>query len=851
MKPHAAQPLPPALDTAVQRLKAAARDAAQRTVESLGLAAVSALSGAQREQMLAAQFELNRKLAAFSLAFNDALDERLVQELGKRVPAREGTALDQGTRSESHWDRLRLVDDGEVEAQLSIDRFAMDVGHQCEWELREVDAYMGSALATMGSRTGAAGEPWSAARADSDRPQRNPIRPEVLGEALHKGVHLLTDREEVQKLLQQELGRSMVGLLRGAYASIVSDWRLLGLRPMSLDVRRRAQSSQSGALHDATDTGRAGLRDGTVTNFSDLMPTVPSSPDAGPLSDRTPYRHGAHASWQNHQGSGHGQAAQAAHRPGTMGAIDPNLTSLIRRLALSNGPQFAAAAAGSPGQATDDDFDGLGVRRHPGAGGAPALPNLIHAHREELLQAAGGALDRMVIDVIGFLFDQILSDPKVPPQMARLLARLQLPVLRAALGDASFFASRRHPVRRFVNRMATLSCAFDDFAGAEAQAFLHKAETLVNDVVEGDFDHIDLYQDNLAALEDFVAQQQAAALSAQSQDAAELLDQQEDEIRLQQLYAERLAGDLQSVAAPVFVLDFLSSVWSQVLLRAHAKDSSTTPAGDLAARLRPVARELVMSVQPKSTPAQRKELLSELPRLMRALTQGMDLVGWPDDQRRTFFGQLMPSHAEALRSTTGRQLDINLTLKQVDGALAKPMPTRSELVGLMQVPVLRDVLVPPQMSTEEAQRIGLVKEDAVQWDGEVSPAPDADGPGDVAEPLKLPGLPTLNAETDTTTPRELADQVQVGFAYQMHLEDGWHKVRVSHVSAGRSFFIFTRGTRHQQTVSMTYRMLLRLCEAERFRAIETRSLIERATARARAQLAALGTQTRAANFAPR
>ena len=68
----------------------------------------------------------------------------------------------------------------------------------------------------------------------------------------------------------------------------------------------------------------------------------------------------------------------------------------------------------------------------------------------------------MVIDVVGSLFDQILSDPKVPPQMARQIARLQLPVLRAALGDATFFSSRRHPVRRFVNRIASLACAFDD-----------------------------------------------------------------------------------------------------------------------------------------------------------------------------------------------------------------------------------------------------------------------------------------------------------------------------------------------------------------------------------------------------
>ena len=85
----------------------------------------------------------------------------------------------------------------------------------------------------------------------------------------------------------------------------------------------------------------------------------------------------------------------------------------------------------------------------------------------------------------------------------------------------------------------------------------------------------------------------------------------------------------------------------------------------------------------------------------------------------------------------------------------------------------------------------------------------------------------------------LADHVQIGFAYQMHIDGEWHKVRLSHVSAGRTFFVFTRGHKHVRTISMTYRMLSRLCEGNRLRAFEHAYLLERATARARHQLAQL------------
>ena len=64
----------------------------------------------------------------------------------------------------------------------------------------------------------------------------------------------------------------------------------------------------------------------------------------------------------------------------------------------------------------------------------------------------------------------------------------------------------------------------------------------------------------------------------------------------------------------------------------------------------------------------------------------------------------------------------------------------------------------------------------------------------------------------------------------MHLKDEWQKVRLAHVSSGRSFFVFTRGGKHQETISMTSRMLARMCETGRFRAVESAYLMERATA---------------------
>ena len=91
---------------------------------------------------------------------------------------------------------------------------------------------------------------------------------------------------------------------------------------------------------------------------------------------------------------------------------------------------------------------------------------------------------------------------------------------------------------------------------------------------------------------------------------------------------------------------------------------------------------------------------------------------------------------------------------------------------------------------------------------------------------------------------QLSDHIKLGFAYQLHLKNEGQKVQLAHVSSGRSFFVFTRGGKHQETISMTSRMLARMCETGLFRAVESSYLMERATVRARKQLAQLGTPTR-------
>ena len=792
--------LNPHLEAALQRVRTAAEQAAERGAEGMGMAALSAGQIKRRDALLSAQFLFRKQQSLFG--------QRFYQSLRQLMGGEQHKGSNSGQKKEKDWTELSLMDDDQVDAMVAADRIGLAIGHQSEWELREVQSY----LPDLGHGD-----------------ERNPLRPELVAQALIDAIHALTDDEQTRQILIDEMTRALAQEMRSCYADIVELFRSRGLRPQ--DLRVRAVDSGGHSAHGA-HSGRGSQHGALPSQAGALSPGAAPGGIAGG-SYGGPAGHGGPA----HAGPGTAAPTAFGRAPaGGMGVVDAQMMDLLRRLA-----QLPIGSAGGQGGFGVDTGFGMESGFMPGPGDAggwgggqiPLPPNLIHQHREELRQAATGQLDHMVIDVVGSLFDQILSDPKVPPQMARLIARLQLPVLRAALGDRSFFASRRHPVRRFVNRIASLACAYDDFSEDPGREFLQQVRELVQEVAQGDFDRMDVYESKLDTLERFIAEQTAQALKAQG-DAAAMVERKEVDLRLQQRYMQQLQSALAGVNMPEFLREFLAQIWSQAIVAA-ARD----PKGDAQreTRLRQSARDLVMSVQPKGGTAQRQAFLAALPGLMRTLNEGLDLIHWPEPARKEFFGSLLPAHAESLKGQGLSPLDYNLLAKQLEGIFGCAPPSERDLpAGPISVP--GDLDIGERLSDAEAKSLGLVSEARVDWSGKV----DIDLGGEdkplQAADISIEGLPAAEAP-DPSQGELLIDHLQLGFAYQMNTGDSWRKVRLAHISAGRSFFIFTYGAKHQETVTMTARMLRKMCEAGRLKAFENAYLLERATARARKQLAEL------------
>ena len=904
-----------ALDAAMNQIRTAAASAAMRVAETLNTLAQNASKPAEREQIFTTLQDLRRNMGMFQGSFHEALREKVAKDLAP--------AVDTKRKLESaDWETLSLVDVQEVEERMSYVRIGQMISHECEWQLRDLAAYMG-ALLGLG-------------RADEER---NPLRAEVIGAALNRGIESISGDAESRRILARELGQAVAQAMPECYADIVKMLQTRGIQPVHLTVRtvegpgnqiygansgymgmqRDARVSTRGGYGDFDEPSGAGDMDLLAAHRRALATAFPGQAPPDSIRDAARAPRGG--------GSGRGSAPQGRLNA----AADQQLMTLLRRLtAVSSRPgELGSAAligggsghgggfgggggggfggggahgggiagfAGGAGYAgagyTGTGFFGGGMAGgfEPGnpagraglgadssrgtsvsGGGAPGsgpqyndgltglmAVNLIRAHREELIQASTGKLDHMVIDVVGSLFDQILSDSRVPPEMARKIARLQLPVLRVALNDSSFFSTRRHPVRRFINRIASLANAFDDFNDGPGALFLQRVRKLVDEIIEGDFDQIELYAAKVAELESFVAEQSEGEVEQKS-GAVTTLEAKESELRVQQRYMLQLQSALGPLALPAYLQEFLAQVWSQALVLATRREGADS---DRARRYRRVGTDLVMSVQPKGSPMFRKKFLMQLPPLMKDLNEGMKLIGWPDAAQKEFFGKLLPAHAESLKGQPLTELDHNMKVKQLEAIFAIPVPGSDTFSRGEPVQEIAAEVIEKRFTPEEARQVGFVPEAAVDWAGEVDASAVDIDLGDELQPAEPASAsvaavfdpaaegqlgPTTSESGDPGEPTkgpQLIDHVKLGFSYQMHLKDEWQKVRLAHVSSGRSFFVFTRGGKHQETISMTSRMLARMCETGRFRAVESAYLMERATLRARKQLAELGTPTK-------
>ncbi|MFT4047053.1 MAG: DUF1631 family protein [Solimonas sp.] len=89
------------------------------------------------------------------------------------------------------------------------------------------------------------------------------------------------------------------------------------------------------------------------------------------------------------------------------------------------------------------------------------------------------------VGLVARMFDGYYNDPRLSETLKPLLARLQLPVMKAALADPQFFASNAHPARRAANDLYELALQLGARGAPVSEQILGELQALVDELARG------------------------------------------------------------------------------------------------------------------------------------------------------------------------------------------------------------------------------------------------------------------------------------------------------------------------------------------------------------------------------
>ncbi|HET9047022.1 MAG TPA: DUF1631 family protein, partial [Casimicrobiaceae bacterium] len=283
------------------------------------------------------------------------------------------------------------------------------------------------------------------------------------------------------------------------------------------------------------------------------------------------------------------------------------------------------------------------IRAYGAPGDACAPRNLVSSVRDALGDALNSG-ERTSADVVALLFDYVFRDGSLPERMRNLIGRLQIPILKAALLDPSFFHDAKNPARCFLDELAAASVgATGDASYAEALEIV--ATDAIDTLAENFEIDITVFQPARALIARVVEGERKKALAKLEPEIAAAAGAEKVEAergRVRSTVRDRLAG----LEVPGAVRAFAETIWTDYLtqlLKEHGEHAVVT-----AEALRTLD-DLVWSVAAKERTGQKQRLAKMIPGLVMAVRKGCTVLAVPAERSKAFLDELYNLHIAAIK----------------------------------------------------------------------------------------------------------------------------------------------------------------------------------------------------------
>lgn len=533
--------------------------------------------------------------------------------------------------------KLSLVDDETIEHEIFSSRLALAMMDQASWEFTDLRSRV------------------NALEGREELDTHDVLRPHVFARMITaawraSGMSLEAWRQ-LQGVLHEEFGLFAEEGFHEINRVLLEQHVLpqVDLRPL---IRRSPDSVSTGGVPGGTSGGESTGSTGTFGGSRAGGASITASGDSA--GDKRAVEVGDETRMLT-------RAAGLPRSADPADAVLSRLNRLVGRQAAGFGTtqnDRPVSASSRLKNAINDAQVGL-VRRMatPAAGGArapssevsaPALIDELNQRKEALKQAASTQVERATIEIVALLFQSILTEERLPPSVRVWFARLQMPVLRVAVGEPDFFATVDHPARRLIDRMGACVMGFDATTRAVAELVEKEIKRVVQVVEAYPDTGRRVFQTVLTEFEKFLEHYFRSQNEA-SRKGVSLAQQVEQRETLAIQYTIELRKMLNEVPVQEGVREFLFQVWADVLAMTAVKSDNQS---DATREMKRAAADLIWSASAKVSREERAEVIRRLPPLLKTLRQGMESAGVSTEKQDEHIQRLNNSLAAAFTAKT-------------------------------------------------------------------------------------------------------------------------------------------------------------------------------------------------------
>ncbi len=234
--------------------------------------------------------------------------------------------------------------------------------------------------------------------------------------------------------------------------------------------------------------------------------------------------------------------------------------------------------------------------------------------------------DEDTIDLVGMLFEFILQDRNLPPQMQALLGRLQIPFLKVAILDKHLFAQKSHPARQLLDAMAQACIGWSEESDRDHRLY-DKVKNTVEALLKDFDDDLTVFDRTRKDFETFLEGNKKRADLAE-QRAAEATRGREKLHAARRQAAKEVLQRVDGRDLPEIVHSVLTRPWANYLVLTLLRQGEDSNEWRHALRF---ADEFAWSAEPKVTDADRTRLKGLLPALEKGLRHGLATVAYHEN----------------------------------------------------------------------------------------------------------------------------------------------------------------------------------------------------------------------------